>query len=206
MQNLSNLSPAVGSHRGRKRLGRGTGSGLGKTAGRGHKGQKARKSPGPRPGFEGGQTPLYRRIPKRGFTNRGYQHRTSLVQLCQLDVFSDGSVVSMQDLWDRGWIKGHRSRVKVLASDDWNKALTVHAHAFSSSAKSAIELAGGRAVIVDFVSSDVGYIQKRLQIEEKKNEDATDATSEAVVENQQQQSSVATDIDTTKNNATTETS
>jgi large subunit ribosomal protein L15 len=142
MKNLSNLSPAPGSHRPRKRLGRGPGSGLGKTAGRGHGGQKSRKGGGIAPGFEGGQTPLYRRLPKRGFTN--YSRKTyNIVNLTELNKFDDGSVVSPETLKKAGMLHNSKYPVKILANGTLEKKLTVQAQKFSGSAKAAVEKSGG---------------------------------------------------------------
>ena len=140
---LHNLKPAEGATRKRKRVGRGPGSGNGKTAGRGHKGQKSRSGYSRRYGFEGGQMPLVRRIPKRGFTNIfrvGYQ----VVNLRDLDwMFSDGDTVSPELLAEKGLIRGGKKPLKVLASGELGKKLTVQAHAFSKNAQAAIEAAGG---------------------------------------------------------------
>ena len=140
---LHNLKPAEGATRKRKRVGRGPGSGNGKTAGRGHKGQRSRSGYSRRYGFEGGQMPLVRRIPKRGFTNIfrvGYQ----VVNLRDLDrVFSDGDTVTAELLTEKGLIRGDKKPVKVLASGELSKKLTVQAHAFSKNAQASIEAAGG---------------------------------------------------------------
>jgi large subunit ribosomal protein L15 len=140
---LHNLKPAEGATRKRKRVGRGPGSGNGKTAGRGHKGQKSRSGYSRRYGFEGGQMPLVRRIPKRGFTNIfrvGFQ----VVNLRDLDrMFSDGDSVTPELLVEKGLIRGGSKPVKVLASGELTKKLTVQAHAFSKNAQATIEAAGG---------------------------------------------------------------
>ena len=140
---LHNLKPAEGATRKRKRVGRGPGSGNGKTAGRGHKGQKSRSGYSRRYGFEGGQMPLVRRIPKRGFTNIfrvGYQ----VVNLRDLDrVFADGDTVTPEILADKGLIRGDKKPVKVLAAGELGKKLTVQVHAFSKNAQASIEAAGG---------------------------------------------------------------
>ena len=132
---LHNLKPAEGATRKRKRVGRGPGSGNGKTAGRGHKGQKSRSGFSRRYGFEGGQMPLVRRIPKRGFTNIfrvGYQ----VVNLRDLDrVFADGDTVTPEILADKGLIRGDKKPVKVLAAGELGKKLTVQVHAFSKNAQ-----------------------------------------------------------------------
>jgi large subunit ribosomal protein L15 len=140
---LHNLKPAEGATRKRKRIGRGPGSGNGKTAGRGHKGQKSRSGYSRRYGFEGGQMPLVRRIPKRGFTNIfrvGYQ----VVNLRELDrMFSDGDTITPELLVEKGLIRSGSKPVKVLASGELGKKLSVQAHAFSKNAQAAIEAAGG---------------------------------------------------------------
>jgi len=140
---LHNLKPAEGATRKRKRVGRGPGSGNGKTAGRGHKGQRSRSGYSRRYGFEGGQMPLVRRIPKRGFTNIfrvGYQ----VVNLRDLDKhFSDGETVTVEGLTEKGLIRGGKKPVKVLAAGEFSKKLTVQVHAFSKTAQATIEAAGG---------------------------------------------------------------
>jgi large subunit ribosomal protein L15 len=143
MKTLGNLSPAPGSHRKTKRLGRGIGSGLGKTAGKGHKGQKARKSGGIRPGFEGGQTPLYRRIPKTGFSNQPFENNFSIVNLKDLNCFDNGSVVNAESLFKNGLIKTQRIPVKLLGAGNLDKKVTVQVAKVSESAKAAVEKAGG---------------------------------------------------------------
>ena len=142
---LGELSPAIGSTTSRKRLGRGIGSGLGKTSGKGHKGQWARSGGGVRPGFEGGQMPLIRRIPKRGFNNH-FRKVYSIVNLSVLEGFEANSVVDMQVLNEKGLIKVVKGSIglKVLGNGTLTKALTVKAASFSASAKDAIEKAGGK--------------------------------------------------------------
>ncbi|MBQ3028847.1 MAG: 50S ribosomal protein L15 [Lachnospiraceae bacterium] len=146
---IDTLQPAEGSRTSKKRLGRGIGSGLGKTSGKGHKGQWARSGGGVRPGFEGGQMPLIRRIPKRGFNN----HFKKVYAIVNLDVLSDfeaGAVVDYDILWEMGLIKEVKNAVglKVLGNGELNVAITVKAAKFSASAKEAIEKAGGTAEIV----------------------------------------------------------
>lgn len=144
---LSNLRPAEGSkHSDNFRKGRGHGSGNGKTAGKGHKGQKAR-SGAPRPGFEGGQMPLYRRIPKRGFTNRNTKEIVG-INLNALEAFDNGSVVDVNALIDAGIVKNPRDGVKILGNGELTKKLTVKANAFSASAKEKIEALGGTAEVM----------------------------------------------------------
>ncbi len=143
---LGDLSPAMGAVTASKRLGRGIGSGLGKTSGKGHKGQWARSGGGVRPGFEGGQMPLIRRIPKRGFNNH-FKKVYSIVNLSVLEGFEANSVVDMEVLNEKGLIKVMKDCVglKVLGNGTLSKALTVKAKAFSAAAKEAIEKAGGKA-------------------------------------------------------------
>ena len=143
---LGDLSPAQGATTAKKRLGRGIGSGLGKTSGKGHKGQWARSGGGVRPGFEGGQMPLIRRVPKRGFNNH-FKKVYSIVNLSVLEGLEANSVVDMQMLGDKGLIKVLKGSIglKVLGNGTLTKALTVKAASFSASAKDAIEKAGGTA-------------------------------------------------------------
>ena len=145
---LHNLKPAPGATKKRKRVGRGPGSGNGKTAGRGHKGQKSRSGYSRRWGFEGGQMPLVRQIPKRGFTNIfrvGYQ----VVNLRDLErMFASGDTVTPELLVEKGLIRGGSKPVKVLASGELGKKLTVQAHAFSKNAQATIEAAGGSCEVV----------------------------------------------------------
>ena len=144
---LSNLRPAEGSkHSDNFRRGRGHGSGNGKTAGKGHKGQKAR-SVAPRPGFEGGQMPLYRRLPKRGFKNRNTKEIVG-INLGALEKFEDGSTVSVQTLIESGVVKNPRDGVKILGNGELTKKLNVQANAFSASAKEKIEALGGTAEVI----------------------------------------------------------
>lgn len=145
--NLHELKPAKGSRRANFRKGRGHGSGNGKTAGRGHKGQKARSGGGVRPGFEGGQMPLYRRLPKRGFTCRNSKHIIG-INLSHLDVFEDGAVVNIEALQSKGLISNPRDGVKILGDGDISKKLTVQVNFFSKTAVDKIESAGGKAEVV----------------------------------------------------------
>ena len=142
---LGELSPSIGATTSKKRLGRGIGSGLGKTSGKGHKGQWARSGGGVRPGFEGGQMPLIRRIPKRGFNNH-FRKIYSIVNLSVLENFEANSVVDMDVLNEKGLIKVLKGSLglKVLGNGTLTKALTVKAACFSASAKEAIEKAGGK--------------------------------------------------------------
>ena len=144
---LSNLRPAAGSvHSDNFRRGRGHGSGNGKTAGKGHKGQKAR-SGAPRIGFEGGQMPLYRRIPKRGFKNRNTKEIVA-INVDRLEVFDNGAEVTVESLLQKGVIKDAADGVKILGNGELTKKLTVKVNAFSASAKEKIEKAGGSAEVI----------------------------------------------------------
>ena len=145
---LNDLRPAKGAKRTRKRVGRGPGSGLGKTAGRGHKGQKSRSGYSRRYGFEGGQMPLVRRIPKRGFTNN-FRVEFQVVNLRDLErVFADGDTVSPETMAANGLIRKGTQPVKVLATGELSKKLEVTAHKFSQAARERIEAAGGRCEVV----------------------------------------------------------
>ena len=142
---LEELRPAVGAKKRRKRVGRGPGSGHGKTSTKGHKGHKARSGGGKVGGFEGGQMPLYRRLPKRGFLPPGGKTEYAVVNLKSLAAFGAGSTVDPDGLVQAGLVKnGERSRVKILGTGDVAHALTVKAHAVSGSARGKIEAAGGR--------------------------------------------------------------
>ena len=144
---LSNLSPAEGSNRDVKRIGRGHGSGNGKTAGKGHKGQKARAGRGMRPGFEGGQMTLQRRIPKRGFNNI-FAKQYAEVNVDKLNVFEDGATVDAVALIEKGIIKKELDGVKILGNGELTKNLTVKASAFTDGAAKKIEAAGGKAEVM----------------------------------------------------------
>ena len=144
---LSNLRPADGSkHSDNFRRGRGHGSGNGKTAGKGHKGQKAR-SGAPRPGFEGGQMPLYRRLPKRGFKCRNSKEIVG-INVSALEVFDNDAVVSVETLIEAGIVKHARDGVKILGNGELTKKLTVQANAFSAGAVEKIEAVGGKAEVI----------------------------------------------------------
>ena len=145
--NLHELSPAPGSVRKAYRKGRGAGSGNGKTAGRGHKGQWARSGGGVRAGFEGGQMPLARRLPKRGFNNI-FAERLEAINVSALEKFEDGAVVNVCDLLEKGILSKCEHGVKILGNGTLTKKLTVRASAFSASAKEKIEAAGGKAEVV----------------------------------------------------------
>jgi large subunit ribosomal protein L15 len=141
---LDKLKPAKGAIRKRTRVGRGPGSGLGKTSGRGEKGQKSRSGYARKPGFEGGQMPLHRRVPKRGFHNR-FRKEYAEVNLARLEVFDAGTIVTPELLVERGVIKKVRDGVKILAKGELSKALTVRAHRFSARAQERITSLGGKA-------------------------------------------------------------
>lgn len=144
---LHNLRPAKGANAKRKRVGRGPGSGSGVTAGRGHKGQKSRSGYSSRAGFEGGQMPLYRRLPKRGFTNI-FAKRFVVLNVRDLNRFEDGTEVSAQSLMEVGYMKRAHDGLRILGQGELKKKLTVRAVHFSGSARAKIEAAGGKAEIV----------------------------------------------------------
>lgn len=145
--NLGELKPIEGSKRKAYRRGRGHASGNGKTAGKGHKGQKARAGGGVRPGFEGGQMPLYRRLPKRGHKSRGTKEIVA-ISLHLLEVFDDGQVVDIDALKGKGLVSNPRDGVKILGNGQISKKLTVKAHCFSKSATEKIEAVGGKAEVI----------------------------------------------------------
>ena len=145
---LHELKPAEGSAEKAWRKGRGPGSGNGKTGGRGHKGQNARSGGGVRPGFEGGQIPMYRRLPKRGFTNDMFKKVYAIINVDALDRFEDGAEVTVETLVAEGIIKDTLSGVKVLGNGEITKKLTVKANVFSATAKEKIEAAGGKAEVI----------------------------------------------------------
>lgn len=144
---LHELTATPGAVKKARRIGRGHGSGWGKTAGKGHKGQKARAGHGMRPGFEGGQMPLQRRIPKRGFNNI-FASTIVAVNVSALEKFENGAVVDAQALIDAGIIKNAYDGIKILSNGDLTKSLTVKANAFSEAAKTKIEAAGGKAEVI----------------------------------------------------------
>ena len=144
MKDLSNLSPAIGSNRPIKRIGRGIGSGTGKTAGKGHKGQKARKGGGIAPGFEGGQNPLYRRVPKFGFSNRRTMKKFQVLSSDRLSGFNDGDVVSRESLFKAGLIANLRLPIKILMGEkSLEKKIVLKVDKVSKSVKSELEKIGG---------------------------------------------------------------
>ena len=144
---LHELKPAFGATTAPKRLGRGTGSGLGKTSGKGHKGAKARSGGGKRPGFEGGQMPLVRRLPKRGFYNP-FRTEYVAINVDRLEVFEDGMTVTPVELIEYGIIKKIGDGIKIMGSGELTKKLTVQASKFTASAKEKIEAAGGKAEVI----------------------------------------------------------
>lgn len=144
---LHELSPAAGSVTPAWRKGRGTGSGNGKTAGKGHKGQNARSGGGVRPGFEGGQIPLYRKLPKRGFHNK-FAKNYAIVNVSALNVFEDGATVNLAALMENGIIRNAYDGLKVLGNGEIAKKLTVEASVFSATAKEKIEAAGGKTEVI----------------------------------------------------------
>ncbi|KJS14348.1 MAG: 50S ribosomal protein L15 [Desulfotomaculum sp. BICA1-6] len=146
--NLHELKPTPGSRPKPTRKGQGIGSGLGKTAGRGHNGQNSRSGGGVRPGFEGGQMPLQRRMPKRGFSNAPFKKEIVAINLDKLNGFENGAEVTPETLLEAKVIKKTSDGVKILGSGNLEKALTVRAHAFSKSAVEKIESAGGKAEVI----------------------------------------------------------
>jgi len=141
---LHELSPAEGSAKAAWRKGRGPASGNGKTAGKGHKGQNARSGGGVRPGFEGGQIPLYRKLPKRGFNNSKFATNYAIVNVSALNVFEDGAVVDLATLLEKRIVRAELDGLKVLGNGELTRKLTVKANIFSASAKEKIEAAGGK--------------------------------------------------------------
>ena len=144
---LHELQVVEGARHSRKRVGRGTGSGHGKTACKGHKGQNARSGGGVRPGFEGGQTPLFKRLPKRGFTNVNHKEY-AVVNVEDLNVFENGTVVTIENLQEKGLVKKVYDGVKVLGNGKLDKNLTVKANKFSKTAEAAITSAGGNIEVI----------------------------------------------------------
>ncbi len=143
---LHDLKPTEGATTARKRLGRGIGSGLGKTSGKGHKGAKARSGGGKRPGFEGGQMPLTMRLPKRGFTNK-WRVEYATVNVERLNIFEDGTVVTPVELIQAGILKNVQDGVKILGNGEITRKLTVQANKFTATAKEKIEAAGGKVEV-----------------------------------------------------------
>ena len=144
---LHDLVSVKGSKKKSKRIGRGHGSGWGKTAGKGHKGQNARSGGGVRPGFEGGQMPLQRRIPKRGFNNI-FAQKVVAINVGELEKFGEGSVIDVNELINMGLVKRKFDKIKILGNGNITKSFTVKAHFFSKSAAEKIEAAGGKAEVI----------------------------------------------------------
>ena len=145
---LNELKYNEGSKKDIKRLGRGSSSGTGKTSGKGHKGQNARSGGGVRPGFEGGQLPLFRRLPKRGFSNAPFKVRYATINLSDLNRFEDGALVTPEILKEIGLVKNQLDGIKVLGNGTLEKKVNVKAHKFSSVAKEQIEKMGGKAEVI----------------------------------------------------------
>ena len=154
-RNLSNLNAPKGANSNKKRIGRGMGSGMGKTSTRGHKGQGSRSGSRLMRGFEGGQMPLHRRLPKRGFTNifRVEYYVLGLDKIAEVVAAGGEMELSLEMLQERGVVKGRNKLVKVLANGELKSAVTVHAHKFSAAAKKAIEAAGGKAIVIGATES-----------------------------------------------------
>ena len=144
---IHELVPAVDSTKARKRVGRGHGSGNGKTAGKGHKGQNARSGGGVRPGFEGGQLPLYRKLPKRGFKNR-FAKNYAIVNVADLNRFNDGDKITLATLIEAGIVRKELDGLKVLGNGELTKKITVEAKVFSATAKEKIEACGGAVEVI----------------------------------------------------------
>jgi large subunit ribosomal protein L15 len=145
---LENLKPNMGSTHSRKRVGRGSGSGLGKTSGRGHKGQNARSGGGVSAVFEGGQLPLFRRIPKKGFNNARFRVEYATVNVGDLNIFEDDKIITPELLKEKGLVKKQLSGIKILGNGKLEKKLTVKAHKFSESAIQKIEAVGGKIEVI----------------------------------------------------------
>ena len=145
---LNSIYAPYGATKTRKRVGRGIGSGLGKTSGKGHKGQNARSGWGVRPGFEGGQLPLYRRLPKRGFSNALFKTRYATINLSDLNKFEDGAVITPELLKEMGLVKKQLDGIKVLGNGTLEKKVIVKAHKFSEVAQKQIEKLGGKAEVI----------------------------------------------------------
>lgn len=145
---LENLKPNMGSTHSRKRVGRGPGSGLGKTSGRGHKGQNARSGGGVSAVFEGGQLPLFRRIPKKGFNNARFRVEYATVNVGDLNIFEDDKIITPELLKEKGLVKKQLSGIKILGNGKLEKKLTVKAHKFSESAIQKIEAVGGKIEVI----------------------------------------------------------
>lgn len=145
---LHNIQPALGATKSRKIVGRGPGSGLGKTSGKGHKGQNARSGGGVRPGFEGGQLPLFRRLPKRGFSNALFKTEYATINLSDLNRFDNDAIVTPEILKEMGLVKNQLDGIKILGNGTLEKKLTVKAHKFSKRALEQIDALGGKAEVI----------------------------------------------------------
>ena len=145
---LHEISPNAGAVKTRKRVGRGIGSGLGKTSGKGHKGQNARSGGGVRPGFEGGQLPLFRRLSKRGFNNYNFRTVYSVVNVSDLEIFDDNTIVTIELLKEKGLVNKELDGVKILGNGTITKKLTVKANKFTKTAKEKIESVGGKTEVI----------------------------------------------------------
>ncbi len=145
---LHEISPNAGAVKTRKRVGRGIGSGLGKTSGKGHKGQNARSGGGVRPGFEGGQLPLFRRLSKRGFNNYNFRTVYSVVNVSDLEIFDDNTIVTMELLKEKGLVNKELDGIKILGNGTITKKLTVKANKFTKTAKEKIESVGGKTEVI----------------------------------------------------------
>lgn len=145
---LHTIKPTEGATKARKRVGQGTGSGHGKTSGKGHKGQNARSGGGVNPVFEGGQLPLYRRIPKRGFSNARFKKEYAVINLSDLNKFENDAVITPELLKEMGLVKNQLSGIKVLGNGELDKKLIVRAHKFSAKASEMIEKLGGKAEVI----------------------------------------------------------
>jgi len=167
---MEKLKPANGSVKKRKRVGRGPGSGMGKTCSRGHKGQKSRKGGTIRLGFEGGQTPLYRRLPKRGFKNSRFSKEYSEINVFLLNNFKDGSVIKIDDYLKQGIVDSKKAKVKILGNGELSKKLEVYADKFSKSAKEKIEKAGGKIIVTEKPKAEESKSKKLKKEESKKQQ------------------------------------
>jgi large subunit ribosomal protein L15 len=145
---IETLRAPKGANKKAKRLGRGPGSGTGKTAGKGHKGQNARKSGGTGIGFEGGQTPLYRRLPKRGFKNYPFKEQYNIINVNILNKFDENAEIKVENFKSSGLLNYDKLPIKILGNGELKKKLTVHAHKFSKSSIEKIEKAGGKAIVI----------------------------------------------------------
>jgi large subunit ribosomal protein L15 len=179
---MEKLKPAIGSIKNKKRVGRGPSSGIGKTCARGHKGQKSRKGGTIRLGFEGGQTPLYRRLPKRGFKNSRFVKEYKEINLFMLNSFKDGSVINLDDYIEHKLLDSKNTRIKILGNGDLNKKLEVYANKFTKGAKEKIEKAGGKTIIIKAEKIKEQTSNKTKKAEEKKSEEKKSGVQKPKVE------------------------